>query len=196
MARPLLRCPGDTGMNPHGGGGPEPARGHLWLASALVAAWVLTVAAQDAGRDYPQWRGVNRDGAASAFAEPENWPQAADPADGRLTWERVTPRPLIVAEYRLRVRPAKWQRGDDSPRRGQRPGTLAHGLPGAVRTGRVGGCARRGPQGHAALPQRPAVHTRHDRHRLRHRRGHRTARVADSGRRGASHLRHVGLAGR
>ena len=31
-------------------------------------------AAQRAPQDYPQWRGLNRDGAASAFAEPASWP--------------------------------------------------------------------------------------------------------------------------
>ncbi len=33
-------------------------------------------AAQRAPQDYPQWRGVNRDGSASAFAEPATWPEA------------------------------------------------------------------------------------------------------------------------
>ena len=33
-------------------------------------------AAQRAPQDYPQWRGLNRDGAASAFAEPASWPDA------------------------------------------------------------------------------------------------------------------------
>jgi len=33
-------------------------------------------AAQRSPQDYPQWRGLNRDGAASAFAEPSSWPEA------------------------------------------------------------------------------------------------------------------------
>ena len=33
-------------------------------------------AAQRSPQDYPQWRGLNRDGAASAFAEPSSWPDA------------------------------------------------------------------------------------------------------------------------
>jgi outer membrane protein assembly factor BamB len=37
-------------------------------------AWVGVAAAQGSPQDYPQWRGVNRDGAASAFAEPATWP--------------------------------------------------------------------------------------------------------------------------
>ena len=32
--------------------------------------------AQDSPLDYPQWRGRNRDGAASAFAEPTSWPES------------------------------------------------------------------------------------------------------------------------
>jgi outer membrane protein assembly factor BamB len=75
----------------------QPERGGLWLTSALVVGCVLTVAAQDAARDYPQWRGINRDGAASAFAEPASWPQSlirrwkVDIGEGYAT-------PLIVAD--------------------------------------------------------------------------------------------------
>jgi outer membrane protein assembly factor BamB len=50
------------------------------LRSLLVAAVVLTglaavAAAQGAPQDYPQWRGRNRDGAASGFKEPKVWPE-------------------------------------------------------------------------------------------------------------------------
>lgn len=34
-----------------------------------------TAVAQNAPQDYPQWRGKNRDGAASAFSEPKSWPE-------------------------------------------------------------------------------------------------------------------------
>src|ERR1700737_1601976 len=30
---------------------------------------------QNSSRDYPQWRGPNRDGAAAAFVEPRSWPE-------------------------------------------------------------------------------------------------------------------------
>jgi len=33
-------------------------------------------AAQRSPQDYPQWRGLNRDGSASSFAEPSSWPEA------------------------------------------------------------------------------------------------------------------------
>src|SRR5262245_26029719 len=78
-------------------GAQRSARRRARLASALVMACAVTVAAQDAGRDYPQWRGVNRDGAASAFAEPAAWPQAltrrwkVDVGEGYAT-------PLIVGD--------------------------------------------------------------------------------------------------
>ena len=36
---------------------------------------------QDSPQDYPQWRGRNRDGAASAFSKPESWPEHL-----RLRW--------------------------------------------------------------------------------------------------------------
>lgn len=73
------------------------ARGGLCLGGALVMACVAAAAAQDAGRDYPQWRGVHRDGAASAFAEPTTWPDAltrrwkVDVGEGYAT-------PLVVAD--------------------------------------------------------------------------------------------------
>jgi outer membrane protein assembly factor BamB len=46
-----------------------------WLVGgAALIACAGTIAAQTSAQDYPQWRGVNRDGAASAFAEPASWP--------------------------------------------------------------------------------------------------------------------------
>jgi outer membrane protein assembly factor BamB len=42
----------------------------------MVMTCVAAAAAQRAPQDYPQWRGLNRDGAASAFAEPASWPDA------------------------------------------------------------------------------------------------------------------------
>ena len=47
----------------------------LLTATALGAA-CATVMAQQTALDYPQWRGRERDGAASAFVEPRAWPQA------------------------------------------------------------------------------------------------------------------------
>lgn len=49
------------------------------LVSSCVAVAVLVGPAaammgQDSPQDYPQWRGHNRDGAASAFSKPESWP--------------------------------------------------------------------------------------------------------------------------
>jgi outer membrane protein assembly factor BamB len=55
-----------------------------------------TAAAQSSPRDYPQWRGLNRDGAASAFSEPASWPDTltrrwkVDVGEGYAT-------PLVVA---------------------------------------------------------------------------------------------------
>ena len=54
------------------------------FSCAAVAALIGSAAAmmaQDPPQDYPQWRGHNRDGAASAFAKPDSWPDAL-----RLRW--------------------------------------------------------------------------------------------------------------
>ena len=58
----------------------------LRLMSSCAAVAVLVgpaTAAMDQGspQDYPQWRGHNRDGAASAFSKPQSWPDAL-----RLRW--------------------------------------------------------------------------------------------------------------
>ncbi len=46
------------------------------MASVLAAVIALdSVAPAQNSQDYPQWRGQNRDGSASAFAEPKVWPE-------------------------------------------------------------------------------------------------------------------------
>src|SRR5262245_24953521 len=48
----------------------------LLLVAAVVSIVSATMAsAQDSPQDYPQWRGRNRDGAASGFTEPKAWPE-------------------------------------------------------------------------------------------------------------------------
>src|SRR5688500_10928016 len=47
----------------------------LWLSAAATIGSAMAATAQTSPQDYPQWRGVNRDGAASAFAEPKSWPE-------------------------------------------------------------------------------------------------------------------------
>jgi outer membrane protein assembly factor BamB len=49
-----------------------PAKGIVVLGWILVAT--VAPRSQTGSRDYPQWRGQQRDGAASAFAEPAAWP--------------------------------------------------------------------------------------------------------------------------
>jgi outer membrane protein assembly factor BamB len=44
------------------------------VGCALLMTGVGAVAAHDSAQDYPQWRGLNRDGSASAFVEPASWP--------------------------------------------------------------------------------------------------------------------------
>ena len=44
------------------------------IAVALLVASGAAIRGQDSPQDYPQWRGPNRDGAASAFSKPDFWP--------------------------------------------------------------------------------------------------------------------------
>ena len=44
------------------------------VASVIVVASAAALLAQDGRLDYPQWRGVQRDGSASAFSTPQVWP--------------------------------------------------------------------------------------------------------------------------
>jgi hypothetical protein len=48
-----------------------------FLAVAIVVlVWTAgTASPQHSPRDYPQWRGQNREGVASAFSEPKAWPE-------------------------------------------------------------------------------------------------------------------------
>ena len=46
------------------------------LLGCIVGIATVTVQAQRPTRDYSQWRGVLRDGSASAFVEPKEWPVA------------------------------------------------------------------------------------------------------------------------
>ena len=46
-----------------------------WLFVAVLSGFAATAVAQSSPQDYPQWRGQNRDGSASAFAEPKVWPE-------------------------------------------------------------------------------------------------------------------------
>lgn len=50
------------------------ASARLLLLAALLSVLASDSAAQSSSLDYPQWRGRNRDGAASAFTEPKSWP--------------------------------------------------------------------------------------------------------------------------
>jgi outer membrane protein assembly factor BamB len=67
-----------------------------WLACAALMACAGCATAPSSRRDYPQWRGWNSDGAASAFREPAVWPEAltrrwqVDVGEGYAT-------PLVVA---------------------------------------------------------------------------------------------------
>jgi outer membrane protein assembly factor BamB len=64
---------------------------------ALLVACAGAAAAPSASQDYPQWRGPNRDGAASEFAEPASWPDTltrrwkVDVGEGYAT-------PLVVGD--------------------------------------------------------------------------------------------------
>jgi outer membrane protein assembly factor BamB len=51
------------------------------VAIAALLGSAAAMMAQDSPQDYPQWRGQNRDGAASAFSKPDSWPDTL-----RLRW--------------------------------------------------------------------------------------------------------------
>ena len=48
----------------------------ICLSCALLIAVAAKANAQNAPQDYPQWRGRNGDGSASAFSPPSRWPDA------------------------------------------------------------------------------------------------------------------------
>jgi outer membrane protein assembly factor BamB len=48
----------------------------FFIAVAICLTAAANAAAQTGPRDYPQWRGLSRDGAASAFQAPASWPES------------------------------------------------------------------------------------------------------------------------
>src|SRR2546427_482109 len=51
------------------------ARNTTSLAILLCTAFTAVAVAQTSSKDYPQWRGQNRDGFAAAFGEPRSLPE-------------------------------------------------------------------------------------------------------------------------
>jgi len=47
----------------------------LFVTAATLIGFAATAFAQGSAQDYPQWRGQNRDGAASGFVAPKVWPE-------------------------------------------------------------------------------------------------------------------------
>lgn len=52
------------------------------VAVAVLVGSTVAMMGQESPQDYPQWRGPNRDGAASAFSKPDSWPEHL-----RLRWK-------------------------------------------------------------------------------------------------------------
>ena len=49
---------------------------HSLVTGFVLLALTCVMEAQNRSADWPQWRGPNRDGAASSFVEPKSWPAA------------------------------------------------------------------------------------------------------------------------
>ncbi len=47
----------------------------LMVGAVLVAGCTVAIGAQNAGPDWPQWRGPRRDGTLTSFTEPKAWPE-------------------------------------------------------------------------------------------------------------------------
>jgi hypothetical protein len=73
------------------------AQPFLFVVAIVLSASGVALSGQSALQDYPQWRGQNRDGAASGFIEPKSWPAAltrrwkVDVGEGYAT-------PLVIGE--------------------------------------------------------------------------------------------------
>ena len=69
-----------------------------FVAIALLTASAAVTKGQESPHDYPQWRGRNRDGGASAFAKPNAWPGAL-----RLQWKvdvgEGYATPIVVSDH-------------------------------------------------------------------------------------------------
>src|SRR5262245_50877339 len=47
----------------------------LFFTAAVLIGLATAALGQSSSQDYPQWRGRNRDGAASGFVAPKSWPE-------------------------------------------------------------------------------------------------------------------------
>ena len=149
------------------------------LAGVTVVLLGGAVVGHGQGADYTQWRGPNRDGSVASFTEPRAWPEQltqrwkVEVGTGYAT-------PILVGN-RVYVFARLERPGDDAGAgRRQRQGAVAHRLSRGLHDALGDDAARRRPQVHARLRQRPAVQHRHDRHRDRVGRGQRQAAVAEA----------------
>ena len=102
----------------------------LFMAAAVLIGFAAAASAQGSPQDYPQWRGRNRDGAASGFKEPKAWPEKltrrwkVEVGEGYAT-------PIVVGKtvYAFTRRTA---RNDYGARRRDRQAHLADRLPGSI----------------------------------------------------------------
>jgi outer membrane protein assembly factor BamB len=69
-----------------------------YVAVTVLVASTAAPVGQESAQDYPQWRGRDRDGAASAFAKPDSWPETL-----RLRWKvdvgEGYATPLVVGDW-------------------------------------------------------------------------------------------------
>ncbi len=149
----------------------------LCLLVALVSAGIA-LDAQRVSRDYVQWRGAQRDGSASAFVEPKQWPDAltrrwkVDVGEGYAT-------PLIVGDSVYVFTRLDGQEGItalEASTAAVSAGDRSYAAP--YTPSQACGRTRRQSEGDAALPRRQALHARHQRHRVGFRRAERQATLA------------------
>ena len=121
------------------------ARTVACVVGALAIGPVLSAAGQSSPRDYPQWRGQNRDGEASAFTAPKSWPDTLCSPMESGHWRRLRDA-AGGCGHRLLLHPPRWRGGDDGTRCCDGQGAVAHELPCSLHAERPGRCSRGGPR--------------------------------------------------
>ena len=68
----------------------------LMIGTVLLAGFTSVITAQNAGPDWPQWRGPRRDGTLTSFTEPKTWPDTLNQR-WKITVGEGYATPIIVA---------------------------------------------------------------------------------------------------
>ena len=167
----------------------------LMVGAVLLAGFTAAITAQNAGPDWPQWRGPRRDGTLTVLHRAEGMARDAQSAleDHRRRGLRHADR---GRKPRVSVLTPGGERNPARHRRRHRQGDLGAELRRALRDEFWREASWSRPEIDPDIRRWPAVHARHEQHRDGMGRGERQRAVAKAGRSGSAEFPHGHVAAR